>query len=87
MCLECPLHDTIKGRFPTLFKYVLLGRLKSFYQVNHRLDTGCFLIRFTASICYRKELVALTLEPICCQIHGLPLPHPNCIILGVKDVM
>lgn len=74
LVLECPLHEPIRGRFPTLFKYVLLGRLKFFNEVDYHVDIGCFLIGFTASICYYKELISLTLEPICCQIHALPPP-------------
>ena len=36
--LECPLYDSIRGKFQSLFDNVVLGSLKPFFQLDHQVD-------------------------------------------------
>ena len=41
--LECPLYNSISDRFPSLFQNVILGNLKSFFQLNQQVDLSYYL--------------------------------------------
>ena len=46
--LECPLYDPIRDKFPSLVENVVLGSLKSFFQMDHQDDISLFLLEATA---------------------------------------
>ena len=35
--LKCPLYNSLRVRFPSLFHNLVLGNLKAFSQVNHQV--------------------------------------------------
>jgi hypothetical protein len=35
--LKCPLYNSIRDKFPSLFENVILGSLESFFQSNHQV--------------------------------------------------
>ena len=57
--LECPLYDSIRDKFPSLFENVVLKSLKSFYKLDHQVDISLYLTEATA-LCYSSELARLT---------------------------
>ena len=56
--LECPLYNTIRDRFPSLFQNATLGNLKSFFQMNHQVDINFYLMEAT-TLHYSRELASL----------------------------
>ena len=46
--LECPLYEPIRDKFTSLFENVVLGSLKSFFQLDHQVDICLFLKKATA---------------------------------------
>ena len=56
--LECSLHKPIRDKFPSLFENVVLGILKSFFQLDHQVDIRLYLTE-VATIHHSRELVGL----------------------------
>ena len=46
--LECPLYNSIRDKFQSLFENVVLGSLKSFFQLDHQHDISLYVIEATA---------------------------------------
>ena len=57
--LECPLYNSIRDKFQSLFENVVLGSLKSFFQLDHQVDISLYLMEATA-LRHCRELVSLT---------------------------
>ena len=47
--LECPLYNSIRYKFQALFEKLVLGSLKSFFQLDHQVDISLYLTEATAS--------------------------------------
>ena len=60
--LKYPLYSSIRDRFVSLFhNIVLLGILKSFFQLDHQIDTSlckAYLTKANA-LCYSKEITLI----------------------------
>ena len=57
--LECPLYKPYKDKFSSLFENVVLGSLKSFFQLDHQV--GIISLYITkATTLHSKKLVGLT---------------------------
>ena len=41
--LECPLYMPIRDKFPSLFEIAVLRSLKSFFQLDHRINIVLYL--------------------------------------------
>ena len=52
--LECPLYNLIRDKFPSLFENVILGSLKSFFQLDHQVDISFYLMEAIA-LCHFRE--------------------------------
>ena len=46
--LECPLYFFIRDKFQSLFEKVVLGSLKSSFQLDQQVDINLFLKKATA---------------------------------------
>ena len=57
--LRYPLYNPIRDKFHSLFENVILGSLKSFFQLNHQVDISLYLTEAT-SLCHSRDLVGLT---------------------------
>ena len=57
--LECPLYNSIRDKFQSLFENVVLGSLKSFFQLDHQVDISLYLTEATA-LRHSRELAGLT---------------------------
>ena len=55
--LECPLYNPIRDKFPSIFKNVVLGSLKSFFH-DHQVDISLYLTEATA-LRHSRELASL----------------------------
>ena len=53
--LECPLYDSIRDRFLSLFENAVLGSVESFYQLDHRVDISRYFTEECA-LCYSTEV-------------------------------
>jgi hypothetical protein len=47
--LECPLYNPITCKFSSLFENVVLGTLKSLFQLDHRVDVSLYLKKAIAT--------------------------------------
>ena len=56
--LECPPHNLVRDKFPSLFKNVVLESLNSFFSLNHQIDIGFYLTKAT-TLRHFKELISL----------------------------
>ena len=56
--LEFPYIHPIKDKCPSLFKNVILGSLKSFFNLDHQVDINLYLTEAT-SLRHSKELVGV----------------------------
>ena len=45
--LEYCLYNPIEDKFPPLFEKVVLGSLKSFFQLDHQVDASLYLMEAT----------------------------------------
>ena len=60
-CLcECPLYTSIIDKFQPLFEKVISGCLESFFEVDHQVDIGLYLMEATALASQTKESPGLT---------------------------
>jgi hypothetical protein len=57
--LECTLFNYVTNKIRSLFENVILGRLKSVFQLDHQIDVNFYLMEATSFRCSR-ELVGLT---------------------------
>ena len=46
--LECPYMILLEKKMPSLFGNVVLGSLKSFFQLDHQVDISLYLTEATA---------------------------------------
>ena len=46
--LECPLYNPINDQFLSLFENVVLKRIWSFFQLDHRSDNSLYIMEATA---------------------------------------
>jgi hypothetical protein len=56
--LGCPLYNPIRDKFPSLFENVVLGSLKSFFELDHQVDISLYLTKATA-LCHSRELTGV----------------------------
>ena len=56
--LECPIYNPIRDKFPSLYENVVLGSLKTFFPLDHKVDCSLYLTEAIA-FCHSKELVGL----------------------------
>ena len=56
--LECPPYKPIRDKFPSLFENVVLGKLKTFFRLDHQVDISMYHTGATA-LCHSRELVGL----------------------------
>ena len=56
--LESPLHNPIRDKFSSMFENVVLGSLKSLFQLNHKVGISLYLIEVTA-LYHSKDLTGL----------------------------
>ena len=54
--MECHLY--IRDKFPSLFENVILGCLKSFFQLDHEVGVSLFLTKAT-TLCHFRELASM----------------------------
>jgi len=57
--LECPLYSSIRDKFQSLFENIVLGSIKSFFQLDHQVDISLYLTEATA-LRHSRELASLT---------------------------
>ena len=57
--LECPLCNSIRDKFQSLFEKVVIGCLKSFFQLDHQVEINLYLTEAIA-LCHSKQLANLT---------------------------
>ena len=69
--LECPLYNSIRDEFPSLFENVVLGSLKSFFHLIHQVDIGLYLTEASA-LHHSRELAGLKPTRCTSQSHGFP---------------
>ena len=58
LVLECPLYDFIRDKFPSLFKNVVSGCFKSFFQLDQQVDIILYLTEAT-TLGHSKKLTSL----------------------------
>ena len=46
--MECPLYIFVRKNFLSRFENVVLGRLESFFQLDHQVDISLYLKEYTA---------------------------------------
>ena len=46
--LECPIYNFVRDKFQSLFENLILGSLQSFFQLDHQVDIGLYLMKATA---------------------------------------
>ena len=68
--LECSLYNPIKDKFPSLIENVVLGSLKSFFQLDQQVDINHYLIEATV-LRHSRELVGL--KPSRCALNPISL--------------
>ena len=56
--LECPLYNPSRDEFPSIFKNVVLGILKSFFQLDHQVGISPYLTEATA-LCHSRKVAGL----------------------------
>ena len=56
--LECPLYNSIRDKFPSLFENVVPGSLKSFFQLNQQVNISLYPTEVTA-LHHSRELIGL----------------------------
>ena len=56
--LKPELYNRIRDKFPSLLENVILGSLKSFFQLHHRVEISIYLKEATA-LYYCRELASL----------------------------
>ena len=56
--LECPLYNPIRDKFPSLLENLVLGSLKSFFQLDHQVDISFYLTE-TTTLRHSRELASL----------------------------
>ena len=61
--LECPMYNPIWDKFSSLFENVVLGSLKSFFQLDHQVDISLYLTEATA---LRHSMKLANLRPSWC---------------------
>lgn len=72
--LECPLYNSIRDMFSSLFhNIIVLGILKSFYQLDHQIDTSLWnaYLAEANALRYLKEIPLITSFSIWCTSHPL----------------
>ena len=57
--LECPLYNSIRDKFQSLVEKVVLGSLKSFFQLDHEVAINLYLTEVT-TLYHFRELGGLT---------------------------
>jgi hypothetical protein len=57
--LECPLYNSIRDKFQSLFERVELGSLTSFFSLDHQIYFSLYLTEATA-LCHFVELAGST---------------------------
>ena len=45
--LECPSHNPIRDKIPSIFENVVPKNLKSFFQLDHQVDISLYLTETT----------------------------------------
>ena len=68
--MECPIYNPIRHKFPSLFENVVLGSLKSFFQLDYQVDISLYLSKATAPY-HSRKLVGL--KPSWCTFNPIGL--------------
>jgi hypothetical protein len=55
--LECPLDNSIRDKFPSLFENIVLESLKSYLQLDHQVDISLYLTEATI-LHHSRELIS-----------------------------
>ena len=55
--LECPLYNPVRDKFPSLFENVVLGKLKSFFQLDQQINISLYLMEAT-TLRHSRELTS-----------------------------
>ena len=66
---ECPLFNPVRDHFSSLFENVVLGSLKSFFQLDQQVDISLYLMKATAFCTSR----IIDLKPTRCTFNPISL--------------
>ena len=55
--LECLVYNPLRDKYLSLFENIILGSLKSFFQLNHQVDISLYLTDTT--FYHSRELTGL----------------------------
>lgn len=59
LCWSCPLHNSIRDKFQSLFEYVVFGSLKPLFRLDHQVDTSLSLSHThtkVTTLCHSRKL-------------------------------
>ena len=56
--VEYPLHNLVRDKFSSLFEDVILGSLKTFFQLDQQVDISLYLMEAT-TLRHSRELASL----------------------------
>jgi hypothetical protein len=84
--IGCSLYYSIRNKFQSFFENVVLGRLKTFFQLDHWVDVSLYFTEATA-LCHSREFNQFDSIIIYIELHkffGFPYFRINFISFHVN---